>query len=116
MSWSRQGGFLVSGAWPALANGAAGVGYETQDGPFNAFVTVGGTFGTGGSVSMEGSADGVNWVTLSLNPSGAATFTAAGGGSIAGSPRFIRPRVTAGDGTTAIVAQMSVQSFNRDQS
>lgn len=113
MSFSRQNAVLVSGTWGPLANLTAGAAFEFQDGPFEAFATVGGTFGAGGSVTWEGSADGTNWVALSLQPSGAATFTAAGGGALAGSPRFIRPRVTAGDGTTAITAQLAVQSFNR---
>lgn len=59
-----------------------------------------GTFGVGGSVSMEGSNDGVNWFPVNKMAGGAATFTAAGGGQLLDNPLFMRPNVTAGDGTT----------------
>lgn len=88
----------VTVTWPAIANGVQGDGVA---GPWTtAFFTVSGTFGSGGSVVMQGSNDGVNWFALS-----AAALTSAGSFSALGAaehPKFIRPSVTAGDGTTAL--------------
>lgn len=61
-----------------------------------------GTFGTGGSVTLEGSNDGTTYFALS-DPQGVAiTRTAAGLKAVSELTRFIRPRVTAGDGTTSL--------------
>lgn len=65
-------------------------------------VQVTGTFGTGGSVTVEGSNDGTNWFALS-DPQGLAiTRTAAGLKGVSELTRYVRPRVTAGDGTTSL--------------
>lgn len=67
-------------------------------------IQVQGTFGTGGTVIVEGSDDGANWYQLN-DPSGTAiSFTAAGLKQIREDSVFVRARVTGGDGTTAIVA------------
>jgi hypothetical protein len=60
-----------------------------------------GTLGAGGAVTLEGSNDGVNWNTMK-DMSGAAMVLGLGVSSILDNPRFIRPRVTAGDGTTSL--------------
>lgn len=65
-----------------------------------------GTFGSGGSVQLEGSNDGVNWVKLSP-----AALTSAGMTTTLGAeerPRYIRPNVTAGDGTTSLTVSIWV--------
>lgn len=84
--------------WAAIPNGNQGDG---QGGPWNGFFAfVTGTFGVGGSIRLEGSNDGVNWAPLSP-----AALTAAGAFAPLGvteHPKFIRPNVTAGDGTTAL--------------
>lgn len=89
-------GFLVT--WAAIPNGNQGDGAA---GPWDtAWFVVTGTFGVGGSVQIEGSNDGTNWFKLS-----AAAVTSAGIVAPLGAterPKFIRPNVTAGDGTTAI--------------
>lgn len=61
-----------------------------------------GTFGSGGSVTLEGSNDAVNAVTLDDFAGNALTKTAAALVSAAQLPRYVRPNVTAGDGTTSI--------------
>lgn len=61
-----------------------------------------GTFGVGGSITLEGSNDGTNWFTLTDPQGNAITKTAAGLEVIEEGPRYIRPRVTAGDGTTSL--------------
>jgi hypothetical protein len=88
----------VTVTWAAIPNGNQG---DAHGGPYiTAFFTVTGTFGAGGSVVMQGSNDGTNWFALS-----AAALTAAGSFAPLGlteHPKFIRPAVTAGDGTTAL--------------
>lgn len=66
-------------------------------------VQVTGTFGAGGSVTIQGSNDdGTTWSTLKDAFGTALTFTSAGIAQITELPQYIRPSVTAGDGTTAI--------------
>lgn len=88
--------------WLALANGDDGapvIACDYQD----RTVQVTGTFGTGGSVTIQGSNDGgTTWSTLTDPGGNALTFTAAGIELICELPYQIRPKVTAGDGTTAI--------------
>ena len=69
-------------------------------------VQVEGTFGAGGSVTIEGSNDGVNYETLNDHLGNALTFTAKGIKSIDQICRLVRPRVTAGDGTTSLTATL----------
>lgn len=87
-----------SAVWTAIANGSQG---DAASGPYVYFsASAVGTFGVGGSVRLDGSNDGVNWFALSAPALTAAGIFAALGA--AEHPRFIRPNVTAGDGTTAI--------------
>lgn len=74
---------------------------------FAASVQILGTFGVGGTVVIEGSNDGTNYVTLN-DPAGAAlSITAAGLKGIRENPAYIRPRVTAGDGTTSLTVTLA---------
>jgi len=59
-----------------------------------------GTFGVGGSIDLEGSNDKVNWAILTDPQGNAITKTAAAIEMISELTRYIRPKVTAGDGTT----------------
>lgn len=96
-SGTRQtDGVLVT--WAAIPNGNQGDGVA---GPWtDAFFIATGTFGAGGSVQMEGSNDGTNYFKLSpAAVTSAGAFAALGGKE---HPKYIRPNVTAGDGTTAI--------------
>lgn len=63
-----------------------------------AFFQASGTFGAGGSVQIEGSNDNATWVKLSPAALTAAGLFAALG--VTERPKFVRPSVTAGDGTT----------------
>jgi len=91
--------------WSALANGDTGTVLTPE--LFADYreisVQVLGTFGTGGSVSLQGSNDGgTTWANL-LDPAGnALTFTAAGIKTLGVVAERIRPSVTAGDGTTEL--------------
>jgi len=63
-------------------------------------VQVVGTFGSGGSISLQGSNDGTTWAILT-DPTGVAlTFTSTGLRAVTEATRYVRPLVTAGDGTT----------------
>jgi hypothetical protein len=63
-----------------------------------------GTFGAGGAVAIEGSNDGSNWFALTKEDGSAViSLTSANpGAGILENTLFVRPRVTAGDGTTAL--------------
>lgn len=65
-------------------------------------VQVLGTFGSGGSVTIQGSIDGTNWNTLTDPQGNALTKTAAALEAVSEATPYIRPTCTAGDGTTAI--------------
>lgn len=88
----------VTVTWAAILNGNQG---DAHGGPWSGFfAAVSGTFGAGGSVRLEGSNDNVNWFALSP-----AALTSAGNFAPLGAqehPKFIRPNVTAGDGTTSL--------------
>lgn len=72
-------------------------------------VQVTGTFGTGGTVVIEGSNDGVNFYTLNDLGGAALSITAAGLKGIREPVLFLRPRVTAGDGTTNLAVTFFVR-------
>lgn len=59
-----------------------------------------GTFGAGGTLIIEGSMDGTNYATLTDPQGNALSFTAAKIEAVTELVRYIRPKVTAGDGTT----------------
>jgi len=76
-----------------------------------------GTFGSGGSVTMEGSNDprvisapgSAVWFTLVDPQANAITKTSAGGEVILENPIWIRPNCTAGDGTTALTINIAAK-------
>lgn len=70
-----------------------------EGGPFNPDKTFHcfGTWG-GGTLVIQGSNDGVNWLTLTDIHSNAASYTADAIDTIAENPLYIRPLVTAGTG------------------
>jgi hypothetical protein len=72
-------------------------------------VQVNGTLGAGGTLIVEGSNDGTNWYQLSDLGGTAISFTAAGLKGIREEPLYVRPRVTAGDGTTSLTAVLAVR-------
>jgi len=87
--------------WTPLANGDDGSPLQLAGAP-DKTVTIQGTFGVGGSVTIQGSNDGAVWFPLTDMQANAITKTTAAIEMIVESPRYIRPIVTAGDGTTAI--------------
>lgn len=85
--------------WSGLLNGDDGSSVEGVDFA-DRTVAVTGNFGTGGSVTLQGSNDNSNWFALTDPQGNAITKTAAGLEVIAEGPRYIKPAVTAGDGAT----------------
>lgn len=92
--------------WLAIANGETGAPVlmtEHRD----RSVQVLGTFGLAGSVQIEGSNDGgTTWAILTDPQGNALTFTAAKIEAITEFVHMIRPKCTAGDGTTALQVWM----------
>lgn len=96
--------------WGALANGDAGDAVSADNAPWSdRCVQVSGTFGASGTVVVEGSNDGVNWATLNSPQGTALSFTAAGIKQVLEGTLYIRPRVSAGDGTTALAVCMMLR-------
>ena len=69
-------------------------------------VQVEGTFGTGGTCIIEGSNDGVNYETLNDHLGNALSITAKGIKSVDQIVRYLRPRISAGDGTTSLTVTL----------
>jgi len=80
--------------------GAVNIGDRRQEG---IHYSVSGTFGTGGDIGLEGSADGVSWVALTDLDGVATTITAAGTVFVREVVRYIRPVITAGTGLTLTI-------------
>lgn len=90
--------------WAGLANGDDGervsvAAYTDKS------VQVTGTFGTGGSVTVQGSNDGVNWATLTDPQGNDLVFTSAKIELVSEATLYIRP-LAAGDGTTNLTVHM----------
>lgn len=97
---------IVLVTWTGLLNGDTGSAVGLANFA-DKTMQVTGTFGSGGSVTMQGSNDGTNWFTL-VDPQGnALTKTSAAGELILENPVYIRPNVTAGDGTTSLAVTVA---------
>jgi ABC-type phosphate transport system substrate-binding protein len=94
-------------AWAPLANGDTGAWIAWPQYSNKSF-QVSGTFGTGGSVSIEGSNDPapLNTAVLSTWQGTALTTTQAAFLTPRDMPLWVRPHVTAGDGTTALTVTL----------
>ena len=91
--------------WTPLLNGDSGAPFS-MSGYADRSAQIVGTFGAGGTVLLEGSNDGTNYATLN-DPQGVAiSKTATGIFEISQIVKFIRPRVSAGDGTTSITVTL----------
>ena len=74
-------------------------------------VTFTGTFGVGGTVKLQGTNDGTNWIDLADPQGNAISKTSASIEAVTENPWKIRPYVSAGDGTTdldvIVIARLS---------
>lgn len=112
---TRGDGSFYRIRWAALANGDSGAPLamgEWADRSIHVWAqtSVGGAsvLGAGGSVSIEGSNDydpvtntTGSWIALTDQNGVVMTYTAAALKQMTEAPLWIRPRVTAGDGTTS---------------
>jgi len=106
ISKAEEAGYDVRlAAWAGLLNGDDGSPFGSSD-YSDRSVQVTGTFGATGSVSIEGSNDGVNYVGLTDPQGNAIAITEAKIEQVSELTRYIRPRVTAGDGTTTLVVTL----------
>lgn len=96
---------ILKVVWTGLLNGDVGLPVFYPDYTLASW-QVSGTFGAGGSISMQGSNDGTNFITLEDPQGGAQTKTAAALEEIEQPCLALRPTVTAGDGTTSLVATL----------
>lgn len=97
-------------SWAGLLNGDDGTPYPNVS-LADRNVSVKGTFGAGGTVVIEGSNDGGTTYNTLKDQSGAAiSLTAQGEVQIRDLPGLIRPRVTAGDGTTSLQVDLIARS------
>ena len=91
--------------WTPLLNGDSGSAYSAAS-LSDKSVQVFGTFGAGGTLIIEGSNDsGTTWATINDTrgeTTGALSFTGADLRQILENCEMVRPRVTAGDGTTSL--------------
>jgi hypothetical protein len=95
-------GSVVAITWPTMTNAGTDVGAAIQLASFEKTFHAYGTFGAGGNVIVEGSNDGTNFNALSNRQGTAMNFTAAAMNTSQDKPIWVRPRVTAGDGTTSV--------------
>lgn len=91
--------------WTGLLNGDDGSAVELYGSTVRS-MQITGTFGSGGTILIEGSNDGTNYATLTDPQGNAISKTAASIEAIEEVTRYIRPRVSAGDGTTTLVATL----------
>ena len=97
-------------AWENLQVGDSGAGV-TFSMCADRSVQVSGTFGVGGSLSIQGSNDGVNWYTLTGLTGHDLTFTTGGISMISEITQYIKPVITAGDGTTDLTVTILAKGF-----
>jgi hypothetical protein len=96
--------------WTPMTFSGTDVGLALEmPGSSDRSVQVTGTFGTGGSVRLEGSNDGTNYAVLTDPQGNALDITTAKIEAVMELTRYIRPRVTAGDGATSLTVSLLVK-------
>ena len=91
--------------WTPLALNDTGAPLDAPAYPDRTFQVIG-TFGVGGSVTLEGSNAGVTYFPITDPQGNNITKTAAAGETAMETPKFTRPNVTAGDGTTSLTVSL----------
>jgi hypothetical protein len=94
--------------WTGLLNTDDGAPADWVDYSDRCF-QVTGTFGAGGSVTIQGSNDGTNWASLADPQGNALVFTSQRIEQALELPRYVRPLVTAGDGTTSLTVTLCMK-------
>jgi hypothetical protein len=91
--------------WTGLLNGDDGDPFEMPGWAVRS-VQVSGTLGAAGAVTIEGSNNGANYLALTDPQGNALAINSLRIEAIAELTRWIRPRVTAGDGTTNLTVTL----------
>lgn len=95
----------VVATWPAMTNGDVGEAIELANFADRS-VQVVGDFGAGGNVRIEGSLNGTHYAPLTDPQGNNLDINAEKIEAITELVRYIRPRVTAGDGSTNLTVTM----------
>lgn len=95
-------------SWTGLLNGDDGDPLE-MPGWADRSIQFEGTFGAGGTIVLEGSNNGTNWHLLTDPQGNDISKTAADLEAVTELTRYVRPRVTAGDGATSLQAHLLVR-------
>lgn len=101
LSQKFYGNTVVVYTWTGLANGDSGTPVQGPGWADRSF-QIEGTFGAGGTLVIEGSNDTVNYHTLDDPFSNPLSITSATVKQLTEVTYLIRPRVSAGDGTTSL--------------
>lgn len=106
---TRRGpnGEVLVATWAALANTDTGAPLANLEHYGEKSFQLTGTLGAAGACTIEGSNDGTNWATLKDKQGVAMVLVALGFSSTQDRPLYVRPNITAGDGTTALVLVMA---------
>lgn len=105
-------GYAVLYTWTGLLNGDTGAAVEMPE-YGDRTVQITGTFGVGGTLVLQGSNDGTNWFSLTDPQGNLISKTAAAGENVMETPRYTRPIVTAGDGSTSLVVTIFARRTQR---
>ena len=113
LSWMR----MIRVRWANMANGDDGQPYSLGQGDRS--VQIYGTFGVGGTVSIQQSNNdeetGQQWLIGTDTEVNALTFTAAGRKQMLEVSWQTRPIVSAGDGTTSITVDLVIMVNLKDR-
>ena len=94
--------------WSNMANGDTGQPIE-MPGSADRTIQVSGTFGSGGALTLQGSNNGSVWATLTDPQGNDIVITSAKIETITEITRYMRPNVTAGNGSTSLNVSMLVR-------
>lgn len=98
-------------SWTGLLNGDNGEAIE-MPGSHIRSIHFTGTFSVGGTIVLEGSNDGVTFVTLTDPQANNISKTAEAIEQVQELTRYVRPRVTGGDGSTNLKAYLMVKRIH----
>lgn len=111
VSYAQDGPYVIV-TWTGLLNTDDGAPVTFVDYP-DRTAQVTGTFGVGGSLRIEGSIDGTNYAALTDPQGNDINITAAKLELVTELVKQIRPRITAGDGTTSLTCSMILRRSMR---
>jgi len=104
---TRHGNHTIKAVWTGLLNTDTGESLKEEFSDYSdRSVQVHGTFGAGGNVQIQGSNEGSNFYFLNDPQGNALDFGSAKIEQVLEQTLFIKPVVTAGDGTTNLTVTM----------